>query len=81
MNWQPMGVNKQAQVYELEADPRYQVRAEWVHCDDRVNRIRYRAFFNGCVIGGVAPDANRESVIADLEAYIEEVNANAGQDA
>ena len=77
MNWRPMGVNRQAQTYEMENAPRYQVRAEWVHCGDHVNRIRYRAFFSGCVIAGIAPSADRSGIVAELDNYIKEVQANA----
>lgn len=77
MNWRPMGVNRQAQTYEMETDPRYQVRAEWVHCEDHVNRIQYRAFYNGCVLGGIKPSSERTDVATALGIFIEEEMINA----
>jgi len=70
MQWKPLGVNAQSLTYELAADPRYQVRPEWVHGRDSVNRRQYRAFFNGCVIGEILPNSSREVVITELEAYV-----------
>lgn len=80
MKWQPLSPNAQSLTYELAADPRYQVRAEWVHCYDGINRRQYRAFFNSCVIGAIAPCSNRDAVIADTEAYIAAAGAGVMQE-
>lgn len=58
------------QAYIYQPDPRYQIRPEWVVCRDGVRRARYRAFYNGCTIGEIAPSYRRETVIAELQELI-----------
>lgn len=70
MKWQPLSQNEQSLTCELADDPRYQIRAEWVHGRDNINRRQYRAFFNNCVVGEIQSGSNRDAVIAELETYI-----------